>query len=156
MIRVYYVGGNVIETHDHTRAISKSRKVFCSRHVVLPAKMKFHDSAYRAVTRAAKRIRSFAAMRQLTVILTALTVATFQTHAGSLDWLFDFANNDDNARDKPNSCCGMVCHILLSQFREGRHCRQSWAFLALSRCNHQSRRRSRAQAQLILSLLQAD
>jgi hypothetical protein len=37
-------------------------------------------------------------MRQLTVILTALTVATFQTHAGSLDWLFDFANNDDIAR----------------------------------------------------------
>jgi hypothetical protein len=37
-------------------------------------------------------------MRQLTVILTALTVATFQTHAGSLDWLFDAANNDDIAR----------------------------------------------------------
>ena len=37
-------------------------------------------------------------MRQLTVILTALTVATFQTHAGSLDWLFDAANNDDFAR----------------------------------------------------------
>ncbi len=37
-------------------------------------------------------------MRQLTVILTALTVATFQTHAGSLDWLFDAANNDNIAR----------------------------------------------------------
>ena len=37
-------------------------------------------------------------MRQLTVILTALTVATFQTHAGSLDWLFDAANNDAIAR----------------------------------------------------------
>ena len=37
-------------------------------------------------------------MRQLTVILTALTVATFQTHAGSLDWLFDVANIDDIAR----------------------------------------------------------
>ena len=37
-------------------------------------------------------------MRQLTVILTALTVATFQTHAGSLEWLFDAANNDDIAR----------------------------------------------------------
>src|SRR5436190_10977014 len=36
-------------------------------------------------------------MRQLTVILTALTVAAFQTHAGSLDWLFDAANNDDLA-----------------------------------------------------------
>jgi hypothetical protein len=37
-------------------------------------------------------------MRQLTVILIALTVATFQTHAGSFDWLFDAANNDDFAR----------------------------------------------------------
>jgi hypothetical protein len=37
-------------------------------------------------------------MRQLTIILTALTVVTFQTHAGSLDWLFDVANNDDIAR----------------------------------------------------------
>ena len=37
-------------------------------------------------------------MRQLTVILTALTVATFQTHAASLDWLFDAANNDVIAR----------------------------------------------------------
>src|SRR5439155_25936402 len=37
-------------------------------------------------------------MRQLTVILTALAVATFQTHAGGLDSLFDAANNDDIAR----------------------------------------------------------
>jgi hypothetical protein len=37
-------------------------------------------------------------MRQLTVILTALTVATFQTHAGSLDWLFEAVNNDGIAR----------------------------------------------------------
>jgi hypothetical protein len=39
-------------------------------------------------------------MRQLTVLLTALTVATFQTHAGSLDWLFDAANNDNIARSQ--------------------------------------------------------
>jgi hypothetical protein len=39
-------------------------------------------------------------MRQLTVILTALTVAIFQTHAGSLDWLFEAVNNDDIARSE--------------------------------------------------------
>lgn len=39
-------------------------------------------------------------MRQLTVILTALAVATFQTHAGSLDWLFDVVNNDNIAREQ--------------------------------------------------------
>ena len=54
---------------------------------------------YRAVTREAKPIRPLATlMRQLTVMLTALTVATFQTHAGSLDWVFDVANNDNIAR----------------------------------------------------------
>src|SRR6476646_10134029 len=39
-------------------------------------------------------------MRQLTVILTAVTVATFQTHAGSLDWLLDVVNNDNIARQQ--------------------------------------------------------
>ena len=37
-------------------------------------------------------------MRQFTVILTALTVAISQMRAGSLDWLFGVANNDDIAR----------------------------------------------------------
>jgi hypothetical protein len=37
-------------------------------------------------------------MRQLTVILTALTVATFQTHAGIPDGVFGAANNDEIAR----------------------------------------------------------
>jgi hypothetical protein len=46
--------------------------------------------------RAVRRETNF--MRQLTLILTALTVATFQTHAGILDWLFGAANNDDIAR----------------------------------------------------------
>ena len=42
-------------------------------------------------------------MRQLTVILTALTLATFQTHAGSFDWLLDVANNDNIARTEAQS-----------------------------------------------------
>jgi len=37
-------------------------------------------------------------MRQFTVILTALTAAISQMHAGSLDWLFDVANNGAIAR----------------------------------------------------------
>lgn len=39
-------------------------------------------------------------MRQLTVILTALMVATFQTYAGSLDWLVYVVNNDKIAREQ--------------------------------------------------------
>jgi len=39
-------------------------------------------------------------MRQLAVILIALTIATFQTLGGSLDWVFDVANNDKSAREE--------------------------------------------------------
>jgi hypothetical protein len=42
-------------------------------------------------------------MRQLTLILTALTVAIFETPAGTLDWLFDVANNDIIARREAQS-----------------------------------------------------
>ena len=37
-------------------------------------------------------------MRQLTVILTTLAVATSQARSGILDWLFDAVNKDDIAR----------------------------------------------------------
>ena len=42
-------------------------------------------------------------MRHLAVILIALTVATFQTHAGILDWFFDVVNNDNIARREAQS-----------------------------------------------------
>jgi len=42
-------------------------------------------------------------MRQLAVILTALTIATFQAPAGSLAWLLDVANNDNIAREQAQS-----------------------------------------------------
>jgi hypothetical protein len=39
-------------------------------------------------------------MRQLAVILTAVTIATFQALGVGLDWLFDVANNDNIAREQ--------------------------------------------------------
>ncbi len=39
-------------------------------------------------------------MRQLAVILIALTIATSQTPAATLDWLFDVANPDNIAREQ--------------------------------------------------------
>ncbi len=58
-------------------------------------------------------------MRQLTVILTTLTVATFQTHAGSLDWLFDAANNDNIARGQAQFFVwDGVSHPLLARFEK--------------------------------------
>ena len=39
-------------------------------------------------------------MRQLAVILTALTIATFQALGGGLDWILDVANNDNIAREQ--------------------------------------------------------
>jgi len=43
-------------------------------------------------------------MRQLTVILTAVTVATCQTYAGSLDWLVDVVSKDNIARQEARFC----------------------------------------------------
>jgi hypothetical protein len=37
-------------------------------------------------------------MRQLNVIVAALVAATFETHAGTFDWVFDVGNNDEIAR----------------------------------------------------------
>jgi hypothetical protein len=39
-------------------------------------------------------------MRQATAILIALTIAMFETHAGSLDWIFDPVNIDKIARSQ--------------------------------------------------------
>src|SRR5580765_5721517 len=42
-------------------------------------------------------------MRQLAVILAALTIATFQAPAGSVAWLCDVANHDNIAREQAQS-----------------------------------------------------
>jgi hypothetical protein len=68
-------------------------------------------------------------MRQLTVILTALTVATFQTHAGSLDWLFDVANNDDIARSQAQSLVwDGVSHPFSARFEKVDIVDKDWPF----------------------------
>ena len=76
------------------------RVEFCSRHVAIPAKVNLHDLAFiRRSQDEPSGIDPLATlMRELTVVLTVLTVATFQMRAGSLDWLFDAANNDLIAR----------------------------------------------------------
>ncbi|PYJ45021.1 MAG: hypothetical protein DME80_04320 [Verrucomicrobia bacterium] len=78
------------------------RVEFCSRHVALPAKMNLHDLAFirRSQDEPSGLDPLATLMRELTVVLTVLTVATFQTYAGSLDWLFDVVNNDNIARSE--------------------------------------------------------
>ena len=39
-------------------------------------------------------------IRQFNVIMAALAAATFQMHAGTLDWVFDVGNNDEIAREQ--------------------------------------------------------
>src|SRR5437660_7491518 len=72
------------------------RVEFCSRHVALPAKMNLHDLAFirRSQDEPSGLDPLATLMRELTVVLTVLMVATFQTYAGSLDWLFDVVNNE--------------------------------------------------------------
>lgn len=68
-------------------------------------------------------------MRRFTVILTALTVATFQTHAGSLDWIFDVANNDNIAREQAQSLVwDGVSHPLSARFEKLDIVEKDWPF----------------------------
>src|SRR6266487_6113604 len=46
VIRVYAGAGDVIQTHEHKGRFQGAVKFFGSRHVALPAKMNFHDSAF--------------------------------------------------------------------------------------------------------------
>jgi hypothetical protein len=58
-------------------------------------------------------------MRQLTVILTAVTFATFQTYAGSLDWLVYVVSNDKIAREQARFLVwDGVSHPLSSSFEK--------------------------------------
>ena len=84
-------------------------------------------------------------MRQIAVTLIALTVATFQTRAGSLDWLFDVVNNDEIARRQAQLLVwDGVPHPVSASFEKVHIVDQDFAFLSLSCCNHRSRRWSRA------------
>ena len=68
-------------------------------------------------------------MRQVTLILTVLTVATFQTHAGILDWLFDVANNDNIARTEAQSLVwDGVPHPLSARFEKVDIVDKDWPF----------------------------
>ena len=68
-------------------------------------------------------------MRQLTFILTALTLATFQTNAGSLDWRFVVANNDNIARTEAQSLVwDGVPHAVSARFEKAEIVDKDWPF----------------------------
>ena len=68
-------------------------------------------------------------MRHLAVILTVLTVVTFQTPAGSLDWIFDVANNDNIAREQARFLVwDGVSHPLSARFEKVNLVEKDWPF----------------------------
>jgi hypothetical protein len=68
-------------------------------------------------------------MRRVIIILIALTVATFQARAGILDWLFDFANNDDIARGQAKLLVwDGVSHPLSATFEKVNIVDKDWPF----------------------------
>jgi hypothetical protein len=68
-------------------------------------------------------------MRQLSAILAAVTVATFRTHAGSLNWLCDFPNNDDFAcRQAQLLVWDGVSHPLSASFEKVDIVDKDWPF----------------------------
>jgi hypothetical protein len=93
--------------------------------------MNFHGSAF--IERSRENPSGLAPlttlMRQPTVIVCALTVATFQTHAGSLDWLFDATNNDDIARRQAQFLVwDGVSHPLSASFEKVNIVDKDWPF----------------------------
>jgi hypothetical protein len=72
-------------------------------------------------------------MRKLTVILTALTVATFQTDAGNLDWLLGVANHDDIARREAKSLVwDGVSHLPSARFEKVDIVDKDWLFISFT------------------------
>ena len=68
-------------------------------------------------------------MRQLNVIVAALAVATFQTPAESLDWLYDLPNNDDFARRQAQLLVwDGVSHPLSASFEKIEIVDKDWPF----------------------------
>ena len=68
-------------------------------------------------------------MRQLTVILTALTLSTFQTDAGNLDWIFHVANDDNSARTEAQSLVwDGVPHAVSARFEKVNIVDKDWRF----------------------------
>jgi hypothetical protein len=68
-------------------------------------------------------------MRQISVILTALALATFQTQAGILDWFFDVGNKDNIARTEAQSLVwDGVPHAMSANFEKVDIVDKDWPF----------------------------
>ena len=68
-------------------------------------------------------------MRRLNVIVAALAAATFETHAGTLDWFFDIGNNDGIARGQAQSLVwDGVPHSLPALFEKVEIVGKDWPF----------------------------
>ena len=68
-------------------------------------------------------------MRHLIIILTAVTLATFETRAGSLDWLFHAVNNDKIAREQARFLVSDgVSHPLSATFEKVDIVDKDWPF----------------------------
>lgn len=68
-------------------------------------------------------------MRQLNVIVAALAAATLETHAGTLDWVFDVVNDDEIARGQAQSLVwDGVPHPLPAYFKKVKMLDKDWPF----------------------------
>jgi hypothetical protein len=130
MIRVHDSVGNVIEAHKHAAEL-KSRTTALLGGVALLGEINFPtDPLYRILGEEGKAIRPLATlMRQLSVILTMLAVAAFQTRAENFDWLFDVAKNDEVARKQAQFLVwDGVPHPLSANFEKVNMIDKHWPF----------------------------
>jgi hypothetical protein len=71
-------------------------------------------------------------MRQLTILVVALMLSTFQTQAEILDWVFDFPNNDGVARRQAQLLVwDGVPHPLSASFEKVDIVDEHWPFYLL-------------------------
>lgn len=67
--------------------------------------------------------------RGITFTIWALSIMTFQTHAGSLDWLFDVPGNDDFARKQAQFLVwDGVPHLLSATFEKVEMLDKDWPY----------------------------
>ena len=96
-------------------------------------------------------------MRQLALILIALTIATSQTLAARLDWLFDVANHDNIAREQAQFLVwDGVSHPFSARFEKVNIVDKDWPFYLFHVVIGSPDAGASARSRLVSSLLQAD
>jgi hypothetical protein len=130
MIRVHDSDGNVIEAQKHAARAQESCNCSSRGMSRFRAEINSHGIHFIGYYARKEAIEPSATlMRQLSIILTMLAVAAFQTRAGNFEWLFDVAKNDEIARKQAQFLVwDGVPHPLSASFEKVNMIDKHWPF----------------------------